>query len=311
MTTRDEILAVAEGVDLGPGPVALAVDVGGTGLKAALIDSSGRIVDARTAPTPTCAGTDGAEVIDAVAGLRDAFAHSTVTSAAVVVPGIVDEATGTGIHSANLGWQDAPLRALLTERLGIEVTVGHDVRAAGRAEFDLAEAMPPDAVMLTLGTGIAAAVRIDGRLVSAGGYAGEVGFTEVAVETADGLFRGPAEHIASAAAISRRYVERSGKDVTGSLAVLEAAQAGDPIAKAVLAEAVEALGAMCAQIVAVIAPQAIVFGGGLSGAAGLLDGVETAMRSRLGFHRVPSIRRARLGSAAGLIGAGLLTRDAS
>lgn len=311
MTTREEILAVAEGVDLGPGPVALAVDVGGTGLKAALIDTSGMIADACTVPTPTNAGTDGAEVIDTLARLWDAFARGAVTSAAVVVPGIVDESTGTGIHSANLGWKNAPLRDLLRERLGIDVTVGHDVRSAGRAEFDLAEGMPADAVMLTLGTGIAAAVRIDGRIVSAGGYAGEVGFTEVAVETAEGSFRGPAEHIASAAAIARRYAGRSGRDVAGSLAVVESAQAGDPIAQAVLAEAVEALGAMCAQIVAVIAPQAIVVGGGLSGAAGLLDGVEAAMRSRLGFHRVPSIRRARLGSAAGLIGAGLLTRDAT
>lgn len=83
---------------------------------------------------------------------------------------------------------------------------------------------------------------------------------------------------------------------------------GDPIAGAVFAEAVDALGAMCAELVTIIAPEAIVFGGGLAGAEELLAEVDGAMRARLSFHRVPQIRRAGLGPVAGLIGAGLLTR---
>ncbi|MBR7503183.1 ROK family protein, partial [Mycobacterium tuberculosis] len=93
------------------------------------------------------------------------------------------------------------------------------------------------------------------------------------------------EHIASAAAIARRYSTRSGTAVSGSLDVLAAMHEGDRIAAAVFAEAVDALGAMCAQLVAVVAPEAIVFGGGLSSADELLDGVDSALRSRLDFHR--------------------------
>ncbi|GAA1623298.1 ROK family protein [Brevibacterium sanguinis] len=312
MTTREEIHRVAAGQSLGPGPVALAVDVGGTGMKAVLFDSAGRFVDAITAPTPECTDTAAGEVVDVVADFRARFATAhpahPIAEAAVVLPGIVDEATGTGVFSANLGWRDVPFAAILSERLGVPVTVSHDVRSAGRAEFAFAEAMPDNAAMVTIGTGIAAAIMVEGTLVSAGGFAGEVGFTEVTVDVADGVFRGPIEHIASAASIARRYTARSRRDVSGSLGVLEAMHDGDSIAAAVFAEAVDALGAMCTQLVAVVAPEVIVFGGGLSSADELLDGVDAALRSRLDFHRAPRIRRAGLGPVAGLIGAGLLTR---
>ena len=311
MTTRAEILRVADGRSLGPGPIALAVDVGGTGMKAALFDADGRLVEAVTAPTPECTDS-AAEVVDVVADLHAGFgrthAEHPVAEAAVVLPGIVDEATGTGVFSANLGWRNVGFSEILTDRLGVPVAVSHDVRSAGRAEFALAEEMPDNAAMVTIGTGIAAAIMVEGHLVSAGGYAGEVGFCEVSVDTAEGPFRGPIEHIASAAAIARRYSARSGTAVAGSLDVLAAMHEGDRVAAAVFAEAVDALGAMCAQLVAVVAPEAIVFGGGLSSADELLDGVDAALRARLDFHRPPQIRRASLGPVAGLIGAGLLTR---
>lgn len=313
MTTRAEILRVADGLSLGPGPVALAVDVGGTGMKAALFDADGRIVDARTAPTPDCTHSAASEVMDVIADFHSSFAADheghPIAEAAVVIPGIVDEVSGTGIHSANLGWKNVPFRTLLSSRLNTNVTLSHDVRAAGRAEFELVAETPADAVMITIGTGIAAAVRVGGQLISAGGYAGEVGFTEVTVDTAEGLFRGPIEHLASASSIAKRYSQRSGIEVAGSLDVLEAVHAGDPIANQVFAEAVDGLGAVCAQLAAIVAPEAIVLGGGLSGADELLDGVRAALKSRLDFHRMPSIRRASLGPVAGLIGAGLLTRQ--
>lgn len=313
MTTRAEILRVADGLSLGPGPMALAVDVGGTGMKAALFDAAGRIVDARTAPTPDCTQAAAREVMDVIADFHSSFAADhedhPIAEAAVVIPGIVDEVSGTGILSANLGWRNVPFRSLLSRRLNTNVTLSHDVRAAGRAEFELVEETPADAVMITIGTGIAAAVRVGGQLISAGGYAGEVGFTEVTVDTAEGLFRGPIEHLASASSIAKRYSQRSGIEVAGSLDVLEAVHAGDPIAHQVFAEAVDGLGAVCAQLAAIVAPEVIVLGGGLSGADELLDGVEAALKSRLDFHRMPSIRRAGLGPVAGLIGAGLLTRQ--
>lgn len=377
MTTRAEIMRVAGALSLGPGPVVLAVDVGGTGLKAGLFDSDGTLVAARTAPTPVpdrevapavpdraaapvfrdrdaapalrdrdatpalrdrdavddvsmsaterdqpysgpasarAAGAQRPEtaIVEAVAALRDDIAAEhpelEVGTAAVVVPGIVEEETGTAVYSANLGWRDAPMADLLGRRLGCAIAFGHDVRAAGRAEFAFAPAMPPDAALITIGTGIAGAVQVEGRMVSAGGYAGELGFLEVAVDTAEGQFRGPVEHIASAAGIARRYAKRSGRDAVGAREVIETMRAGDAIASAVFAEAADALGAMCAQLVTIAAPSVIVLGGGLSGADELIPAVAAAMRARLSFHREPEIRAAGLGPVAGLIGAGLLTR---
>ncbi|WP_442862595.1 ROK family protein [Brevibacterium sp. UCMA 11754] len=64
------------------------------------------------------------------------------------------------MHSANLGWRNVPFRSLLSESLNLEVRLSHDVRSAGRAEFELVEDTPDDAVMITIGTGIAAAIRV-------------------------------------------------------------------------------------------------------------------------------------------------------
>ncbi|WP_166974818.1 ROK family protein [Brevibacterium atlanticum] len=337
MTTSAEIMRVAGALSLGFGPVALAVDVGGTGLKAGLFDSDGSIIDARTAPTPVAASAGTVPVrapgkttpksdptnatdtpapetaiVEAVAALRDNLAAThpelEVGAAAVVVPGIVEEDAGIAVYSANLGWRNAPMADLLERRLGCKIVFGHDVRAAGLAEFAAASSIPDDAALITIGTGIAGAVQVHGRMVSAGGYAGELGFLEVAVDTAEGRFRGPVEHIASAAAIARRYAKRSGRDAAGAREVLEAMRSGDAIAAEVFAEAADALGAMCAQLVTITAPSAIVLGGGLSGADELIPAVAAAMRARLSFHREPEIRAAGLGAVAGLIGAGLLTR---
>jgi glucokinase len=315
MTERAEIMRVAGALSLGPGPMSLAVDVGGTGIKAGLFDASGELVAARTGKTPvTEAGARRPEeaIVEAVAALHDDIAaehpEHEIAAAAVVVPGIVEEETGTAVYSANLGWRNAPMADMLTRRLGCQVSFGHDVRAAGLAEFTFASSMPADAALITIGTGIAGAVQVEGRVIASGGYAGELGFLEVAVDSAEGQFRGPLEHIASAAAIARSYERRSGRSTDGARGVLEAMRGGDATASAVFAEAADALGAMCAQLVTITAPSAIVIGGGLSGAEELIPAVKDSMRRRLSFHREPEIRRAELGPVAGLIGAGLLTR---
>lgn len=314
MTTRAEIMSIGVRHGIGPGVPTVAVDVGGTGLKAALFDARGHLVDAVTAPAPSGGESAAADLVHEIVAFRDVLdsRHGLAADGevAVVLPGIVDESTRTGVFSANLGWRQAPIGEMLDAALRRPVHVSHDVRAAGLAEFTCRAEPPQNAAMIAVGTGIAAALRMEGVMVSSGGFAGEIGFSEICVDTAEGPFRGPAEEFASAAAIARRYAERSGQEVAGSLEVLTRRQQGDPLAAAVWAESVEALGVMTTHLVAVAAPDEVVLGGGLSSAPGLAEELQAAVRARLDFHKTPVIRRATLGPASGLIGAGLLTRPA-
>ncbi|WP_216215762.1 ROK family protein [Amycolatopsis aidingensis] len=296
----------------------VAVDVGGTEIKAALLDAHADVLATRRVPTRR--GADGAAtaevVADQVAGLagelRELGEAVEVAAVGVVVPGIVDEAAGVARYSANLGWREVPLRGLLQERIGLPVAFGHDVAAAGLAEWRLGAARGfRDIAMVPVGTGIAAALLLDGRPYRAGGLAGELGHVDIGHGLACPCgASGCLEVTASAAAVARRYTERSGTVVTGSAEVVRAARAGDQDAAAVLAEAVDGLGRGLRILVTLLAPEVIVLGGGLFGAREfVLDPLRGWLAGRLTFQRQPRLRVAELGAEAGCLGAGLLAWD--
>lgn len=120
----------------------IALDVGGTGMKAALVGADGTLLHEARRPTGRERGPEA--VIETVLGFaaelhalgRERFG-APADAAGVAVPGIVDEASGTAVYAANLGWRDVPMRALLSERLGgVPVALGHDVRAVWQTAVD-------------------------------------------------------------------------------------------------------------------------------------------------------------------------------
>lgn len=301
---------------LGSGVAVLAFDVGGTDLKAALVDSSGRIVELIRRPTPLDGERTGEAVIAATAELAAGFRldHPEVVpvAAGLVVPGHVDEETGVGVYSENLGWHDFPFRDRATEAYGMPVSFSHDVRAAGEAEYRLGAAAGfRDVVVMAIGTGIAGAIFIDGTLFTGGGMAGEMGHSRVAEgpDCACGG-RGCLEAVASAAAIARRYTAISGVPVAGSREVLARARTGDPAAQRIWDSALDALALDLSHTVALLAPEAIVIGGGLSQAGDELF-VPLAQRldAILTIHRRPLLIPAHIGEDAGVIGAALRARE--
>ncbi|MBS1673789.1 MAG: ROK family protein [Actinobacteria bacterium] len=305
-----------EPAELGAGSAVLAFDVGGTDIKSALFDVDGTMLGLRRTPTPE-PGADLPErliarLLELAAQLREEHPGVEPTAVGLIVPGIVDEVAGIGVFGSNMGWRDAPIRALAEQAFGLPVAFDHDVRAGGWAEHVLGGARPyPDSVVLIIGTGIAGALLLGGAPFTAGGYAGEIGHSPVADEPlcACGA-RGCLEAIASAGAIARRYTARTGIVVDGAKEVIEAAAAGDAVAAAVWEEALDALALSLAQITAVLAPQAIVIGGGLSRAGGaLFDELRTRLRARLSFHRVPELVPAQLRGNAGILGAALHARE--
>jgi len=107
--------------------VVAAVDVGGTRIKAALVDRSLSVLARTTTATPPDIGHDiAAGVSDSVrhlsAGLGNAASGVRLVGCGVVVPGLVDESTGTGLLSVNLGWRDLPIRAAVEASVGVPIT---------------------------------------------------------------------------------------------------------------------------------------------------------------------------------------------
>ncbi|MFL4475320.1 ROK family protein [Paeniglutamicibacter sp. MACA_103] len=302
-------------------PPYLLFDVGGTDVKSALADDAGNLLGIRRVPTRRGTANPAETLIEQLhvlgAELRAETPLVRPEAVGLLVCGIVDEERGRGVFSANLGWRDAPLRDMAARAFSLPVGFGHDVAMAGAAELEFGAgaelgAKVRNAVMLVIGTGIAAALFIDGRPVSAGGYAGELGHAAVpgGLDCPCGA-HGCLETLGSAGAIAKRYSQASGTQVRGAREVLKAMQSGDPTAARIWDEAVEAIAFSIAQLSACIAPETVVIGGGLAQAGeALLEPLRHSVRRRLSYHREPLIVPARLGGDAGLHGAFLKASEA-
>lgn len=301
---------------LGAGAPVLAFDVGGTDIKSALFDAEGVALGLRRTPTPVVEGDRTQVLLERLevlaAELRAAYPDVIPEAVGLVVPGIVDADAGLAVFASNLGWRDAPLRDLAAERLGLPVAFDHDVRAASWAERQLGGARDyADSVVLVIGTGIAGAIFVGGVPHTAGGYAGEIGHSPIAdaPECPCGA-RGCLEAVASAGAIARRYRDATGIEPDGAKDVIARAAAGDQVAAEIWNSALDALTLSLAQLAAVVAPQAVVIGGGLSRAGGaLFDELRERLAARLSFQRVPVLVPAELSGNAGLLGAALRARE--
>ncbi|MFF7950480.1 ROK family protein [Streptomyces griseorubiginosus] len=298
----------------------IALDVGGTGMKAALVGAGGELLHRARRATGRERGPDAVVegILDFAAELR---AYGTeqlgapALAAGVAVPGIVDEEHGVAAYAANLGWRDVPLRALLTDRLGgAPVALGHDVRTGGLAEGRIGAGQGTDRYLfVALGTGIAGAIGLAGRVeAGAHGFAGEIGHVVV---RPDGTpcpcgQRGCLERYASAAAVSEAWAAVTGNPEADAADCARAVDADDPKAREVWQHAVDTLADGLITALTLLDPRTLIIGGGLAEAGEtLFTPLREAVRSRITFQKPPTIVPAALGDTAGCLGAGLLAWD--
>ncbi|MFC9934369.1 ROK family protein [Glutamicibacter sp. NPDC127525] len=299
----------------------LLFDVGGTDVKAGLATEEGEILRVLREPTRKASPQLAAQVlVDQLLGLAAKLREANdqqPAAAGLVVCGLVDPVAEMAVFSANLGWRDVPMKRLVSDALGLPVGFGHDVASAARAELELGsgahyDALRRNSAILIIGTGIASALVVDGRLLEAGGYAGELGHAPVpgGLLCACGA-TGCLETLASAGAIARRYEQATGTSA-GAKEIFAARAAGDAKAATIIAEAIEALSFTLAQLCSSTAPEGIIIGGGLAQAGpSFFAEIEQSLERRLSFQRRPRIVPARLGAEAGLQGALLLARQST
>ena len=299
----------------------LGIDVGGTTFTVVLLDGDARVLAAIEERMPV--GLSPASAIKTIAATARAVAveagvAESLAGAGLAVPGHVDASRGVLRSSPNLaGWSDVPVGAIAADVLDAPVAVEHDVRMAALAEARLGAGRDVASfVCVTVGTGIGAAVVLDGRLYrGASASAGEIGHVRVAGadEPCGCGKRGCLETVASGRAIVARALS-GGRAFACAREVFAAAAAGDALCARVVDEAGRALGDGLAALVNVLNPEVIALGGGVARAgAMLLDRVRVAVRAAAWAPAAEVVRivPAALGTRAGAIGAALHVADHS
>ena len=265
----------------------IGVDVGGTSTEAVVIDPNGEVLATSQVSTRT---PGGAAVLSSIEAAIDrlSWAHP-VDAIGVGIPGQVDNTAGSVRLAVNLGIDDQsfPLAELLSTTQGLPVLVENDVRAAAFGVFDKlrrTEDDPGDLALLSLGTGVAAGVVIDGTIHrGATGMAGEIG--HVVVDRMGSLCRcgqtGCLETVVSGPAIAAAW--RSAGQQTPASSLFAAAANGDQIASDLADEVTAHLAMAIHWLAAAYDVDTIVLGGGLAEAGQpLLDAVRYALRTTAG-----------------------------
>lgn len=314
---------------------AIGVDIGGTKIAVGVVDDEGRIVEKIRRDT---APQDAAQIDQAIAdavnelGTRHEFYRVGLAAA-----GFVSSDRRRVLFAPNIAWRDYELTAkieALIDRDDVEVSVENDANAAGWAEYRYgAGRNVSHMVMLTIGTGLGAAIISNGQLVrGAYGFAAELGHLRVQPgghPCGCGL-RGCWEQYASGSALVRearraaheRTVRAAGllELAGGSAELIEGphvtavAEDGDELGRELLSELGRWIGEGCASLAAVLDPETFVVGGGVIGAGDLL--VEPARVAYLenlparGHRPVAPIVAAAMGNDAGIVGAAALAREA-
>jgi glucokinase len=313
---------------------ALGIDIGGTKVAGGVVAPDGTVLATARRATP---GASVRETEDAIAAVVEVLARGhdgPLVGVGVGAAGWFDRTGDTVLFSPHLAWRNSTLRKDLAARLQRPMWVGNDADAAAWAEYRYGAARGADlALMITLGTGIGGGIVMDGRLQRGShGVAGEWGHMRV---VPDGRLcacgnRGCWEQYASGTALGQtaREVARSSPAAAALLLervdgdpdrltgehVATAAADGDPLARELLAEVGSWLGQGIADLSAVLDPEVVVIGGGVSVLGEMVLGparerLERALPGR-GFRPGPRVVSARLGAQAGIVGAADLVRRA-
>ena len=309
----------------------IAVDLGGTNIRVAAINTAGEIMRRISRP---CRAQEGKEAVIELllSAVEDVYRGHQCPPQGIGIgaAGAIDLKSGTITQSPNLpGWDKVPLKKLLTDRLPFRATVfmENDANAAALGEYWKGSGEGTTTmVCLTLGTGIGGGVIVDGRLLhGADGMASELGHITIDPHgpTCNCGNTGCLEALASATAIRRRMVEalRSGQtstvtdlckealDTITAKMIADAARGGDAFSRHVYREMGTYLGIGLATLINVFNPEKIIIGGQVAKAWDLfIDEAKNEIANRA--LRVPGQRAkllpAQCGDDAGLIGAAYL-----
>jgi glucokinase len=286
-------------------PPVLAADIGGTQMRAALVNSQGRILLRHTVPTPAQADVPASltELLASVAAIRD---HGAPSHAVVGLPGAVDYTSGRLLWAPNLPKQwPAQLSAeSLSAHLRLPVNIANDADLAAVGEATFGAGAGSDAVAyLTISTGIGAGVVLDGCLVRGARSLAELGHVVVDWRAWRDGEPCTVEDLGSGGGVAR-MAAGAGLGTIRAHDVRARAEAGEPRAVAVWEQAIAACAAGVSNLVMSFYPSTVVIGGGLGRQRGFFEPLRDTVLQRPRHHPDDlTIVRSLLGDDAGLSGA--------
>ena len=312
--------------------IAIAVDVGGTYVKAGLVSKNGRVSRFEKHATYAWRGRDAS--LGAVVGAIKSLAVSAerlgraVVGVGVGCPGPLDPKRGFIYNAVNLpGWVKLPLAKILQAETDLPVRVDNDANLFTLGEWWTGAAKGAKSVIgVTLGTGIGGGIVIDGKIWhGASGGAGEVGHVTV---VADGIIcscgkKGCVEAYSSASGLVLRTLRQMRRGVRTELNkwgddftvknIVDAARRGDVLAHVMTADVPHYLGVVLGSLVNFFGPEVIVVGGGMAEIGDILfKPLRLAVKANCfpDAFKATRIVRAKLGIKGGVVGAGKMVWDA-
>ncbi|HEY0321791.1 MAG TPA: ROK family glucokinase [Pyrinomonadaceae bacterium] len=308
------------------------IDIGGTKIAVALADPSGQILSLSRFPTEVDAGPH--RILDKAIEEIQRMAEETEASLLAVGVGCggpLDRERGLILSPPNLpGWNEFPIIEIIEKRLGVHALLDNDANAAalGEQKHGAGRGLK-DLVYMTISTGIGGGIIIKGEILhGVGDAAGEVGHITIlpdgppcrcgqhgCLETlcsGTGIARRARERLATGAESSIR-MRAGGADKVTAKIVAEAAREGDPVAVEIWDETINYLAIGISNIISIVAPEAVILGGGVSTAGEqLLEPLRRQIQSRVKMLPIEkiSILQAKLGGDSGIHGALILGQRA-
>ncbi|GAA1348074.1 ROK family protein [Saccharothrix algeriensis] len=308
----------------------VGVDVGGTSVRAGVVDADGAVLDTARVATPSGEGSLE-EAIGAV--VAELAARHRVAAVGLAVAGFVATDRRTVLFAPHLAWRRAPVAERIAQRVGLPVVLEHDANAAALAEHRFGAARGARvATLVAIGTGIGGALLLDGEVFrGAHGVAPELGHLRLVPEgrpcpcgkhgcwerycSGTALTATAVELLAShpgASGLLAREAAGDSRAVTGRR-VAAAARDGDPLAQLAMSDLARWLGEGLALVADVYDPEVVVIGGGVADSAPLfLDEAReryAAVVTGAGHRPLSRIRTAQLGDDAGIVGVATLARE--
>ncbi len=304
--------------------LAIGLDLGGTQLRAALIDARGTILKRMAVATAAMAGPDVVinQLHQAVIFVSEGIASDHIKGVGLAAPGPLDTEKGIALSIPTLaGFENVPLAALLQQKLDLPLRLENDCIAAALGEWRYGAGKGcNNFVYVTVSTGIGGGVVADGRLQRGRkGMAGHIGHMTIVqngLRCACGNL-GCWEAYGSGTAFAHRARDRArstptcigadGATIDGQ-AIFAAAADGDALAYQLVAEEAEILGIGMVNLLHLYSPERVIMGGGM---ANNFDVLHPAIATHISTYAMPAFRdvvvtRAALGENSGLIGAAAL-----
>jgi len=294
---------------------AIALDLGGTDLKAACVSAAGEVLEFARVPSHAGDGVDA--LMDTLVGAARSW-RAGARALGIGVPGVIHPATGALVdETPHLALPAGfPVRDTLARALAVTVTADNDANCAALGEARAGAARGAGvAVVVTVGTGVGCGIVVEGRVLrGAWGGAGEIG--HMGLRSPGPVcgcgVEGCAEPVAGGEGLVHR-ARAAGLACEGAADVFAAAASGHADAARLVAEMADALAAQVGCCVQTVNPDVVVIGGGVAQAG---EALLAPVRAALARYAQPSHLRnlrvvpAALGNRAGVVGAGLMAWDA-